>query len=63
MLLGLLYFTHKINRTKAVVGTRATLTCTVSGMVGMVTFLWFKDGRGLDEDNNYDINVEPFVSV
>jgi len=60
-LLGLLYFTHKVNSTEAVVGTRATLMCTVSGMVGMVTFSWFKDGRNLVEDDSY--NTEFTVSV
>jgi len=59
--LGLLYFTHKVNSIDAVVGTRATLICTVSGMVGMVTFSWFKDGRNLVEDNSFD--TESFVRV
>ena len=60
-LLALLYFTHKVNSTEAVVGTRVTLMCTVSGMVGNVTFSWFKDGRNLVEDDNYD--TESIVSV
>jgi len=43
--------------TMAAVGTTTKLMCTVSGMVGMVTFSWFKDGRNLLEDDNYLIEI------